>query len=69
MVSACYDTTAARKCRPMINKPCPFKGLNIRIPIRIPIREGRLLIRGPHYVGDLAGRVLGGRALKYEWVT
>ena len=27
-------------CRPMVNKPAPFRGLNIRIPIIVPI-EGR----------------------------
>ena len=36
-------------CRPMINKPAPFKGLNIRIPIIVPKEgEGGLLIRGLH---------------------
>ena len=25
--------------RPMINKPPPLKGLNIRIPVIIPIKE------------------------------
>ena len=30
------------------HKPPPFKGPNIRIPIRIPIKEEGLLIRGLH---------------------
>ena len=34
----------------MINKPAPFKGLNIRIPIIIPIKGRGLLIRGLHYL-------------------
>ena len=25
-------------CRPLVNKPPPFKGLSIRIPITIPIK-------------------------------
>ena len=33
----------------MINKPPLFKGLNLRIPIIIPIRGGGLLIRGLGY--------------------
>ena len=32
-------------CKPMMNKPRPFKGLNIRIPTIIPIK-GRGFIRG-----------------------
>ena len=36
------------KCRPMINKPPPFKGLNIRIPIIIPIKGRGFLIMGLH---------------------
>ena len=32
----------------LINAP-PFMGLNIQIPILIPIKEGGLLIRGLHY--------------------
>ena len=35
-----------RYCRPMINKPPPLKGLNIRIPIRIPIDGKGLLVMG-----------------------
>ena len=27
-----------RSCRPMINKPPPFKGLNSRIPVIIPMK-------------------------------
>ena len=30
-------------CRPVVNTPAPFKGLNIRIPIIVPI-EGRGVI-------------------------
>ena len=30
----------------MINKPLPFKGLNIRIPIIIPMKGRRLINRG-----------------------
>ena len=30
----------------MINKPPPFKGLNIRIPIIIPMKGKGLLVRG-----------------------
>ena len=26
------------KCRPRMNEPLPFKGLNIRIPCKIPIK-------------------------------
>ena len=37
----------------MINKPPPFKGLNIRIPIIIPIKGRGLLIRGLHYAMGL----------------
>ena len=34
----------------MINNPSPFKGLNIRIPIMIPIQgKGDLSIRGLRY--------------------
>ena len=36
-------------CKPMMSKPPPFKGLNIRIPIIIPIQE-RGLIMGLHYL-------------------
>ena len=34
------------ECRPVINKPLPFKGLNIRIPIVIPTEGRGLFIRG-----------------------
>ena len=34
------------QCRPMTNERPPFKGLNIRIPIIIPISGMGLLIRG-----------------------
>ena len=34
----------------MINKPPPFKGLKVRIPVIIPIHGGGLLIRGLPYV-------------------
>ena len=40
----------------MINKPPPFNGLDIRIPIIIPIKGRGLLIMGLHYTrgqGDL----------------
>ena len=37
----------------MINKPPPFKGLNIRIPINISLREPGLLIRGQFRVWGL----------------
>ena len=30
----------------MINKPAPFKGLNIRIPIRIPIKGRGFINQG-----------------------
>ena len=30
----------------MINKPPPFKGLNIRIPIRIPIKSSGFIGHG-----------------------
>ena len=33
-------------CRPMIKKPTPFKGLNIRIPIIIPIKGRGFLNEG-----------------------
>ena len=36
-------------CRPVIDKPLPFKGVNIRILIVIPITDRGLLIRGLHY--------------------
>ena len=32
-------------CRPVISKSPPFKSLNIRNPIIIPIKEGGLLTR------------------------
>ena len=31
------------QCRPVINKPPPSKGLNIRIPIVIPIKGSGLI--------------------------
>ena len=36
----------AVKCRPMINKPPPFKGLDIRIPIIIPIKGREFINEG-----------------------
>ena len=42
-----------RLSRPMINKPLPFKGLDIRIPILFPIKgrgfinQGSMLSRNP----------------------
>ena len=38
--------TPVDECIRMINKPPPFKGLNSRIPIKIPIKGWGLLIRG-----------------------
>ena len=35
-------------CRPVINQLTPFKGLNVRIPIIIPIKGKGLLITGLH---------------------
>ena len=34
------------KCRPVINKAPPFEGLNIRIPIIIPIKGTGSIIQG-----------------------
>ena len=34
------------QCRPMINKPPPFKGLNIRIPIIIPVKRRGFINHG-----------------------
>ena len=39
----------------MINKAPPFKGLNIRIPIIIPINGRGLLIRGLGYSSCVPG--------------
>ena len=33
-------------CRPVINKPPPFKGLDITIPIIIPIKDGGFINKG-----------------------
>ena len=46
----------------MINKPSPFKGLNIRIPIIIPIKGRRFINQGstlPYLEdhGDLVSRL------------
>ena len=34
-------------CKPLINRPPPLKGLNIRIPIEIPIEEGVVINKAP----------------------
>ena len=44
----------------MINNPPPFKGVNTRIPIIIPIKGNGSLIRGLHYPRKCAGRGLHG---------
>ena len=38
------------KSRPMINKPPPVKGLNIGIPIIIPIKGKGFINQGLHYI-------------------
>ena len=43
------------ECKPMINKPCPFKGLNIRIPITIPITRKGFIDKGSTLVGVAFG--------------
>ena len=53
--------TFGGQCRPMINKPPPFKGLNIRIPILIPIKGRGFLNQGsglPCYPWSLAATKL-----------
>ena len=42
-VEVCAVNSGVMCCRPMINKLPPCKGLNIRIPIKVPI-EGRVFI-------------------------
>ena len=55
----------------MINEPLPFKGLNIRIPIIIPIKGRGLLIMGLGYTDSLdlrlcevSGNLISDRKLK-----
>ena len=38
-------------CRPVISKSPPFKGLNIRTPIIIPIKEGGFVNKGSRFGG------------------
>ena len=38
-----------RKCRPVINKPPPFKGLKDRIPIIVPIKVTGFINHGSAY--------------------
>ena len=44
------------KCRPMINKPPPFKGLKKRVPIIIPIRGRGFINQGSTLSRDTAQR-------------
>ena len=32
-------------CRPLMNKAPPFEGLNMRIPIIIPMKRGRFIYK------------------------
>ena len=47
----------------MINKPLPFKGLNIRIPIMIPVKErwftDHLGLRSFRVIGYYVGVITG----------
>ena len=43
----------------MINKPTPFKGLNIRIPIIIPIMERGFINHGPTLCPSFPGPMPG----------
>ena len=52
----------------MINKPLPFKGLNIGIPIIIPVKGRGLLIRGwgyPEYQIPAAQEILNSPIVVY----
>ena len=46
IVAHCNDVRRARKCKPMINNPPPFKGLNIRIFIIITINGAGFINQG-----------------------
>ena len=49
----------SRECRPMIDKPPPFKGLNIRISMIVPI-DGR------GFINQRSGLELQHDGLRYQ---
>ena len=53
METAIQDLEFGVECRPMINKPPPFKGLNIRIPMIMPTKEKGCINQGSTLTSSL----------------